>query len=67
MAARHGRIDDVAAPVAWVEAPRGWRLARRPRLLTQAVTLAIYGFHFRKVFEKQMLNQPDMKGGLLCR
>ncbi|MDA8434341.1 MAG: DUF4070 domain-containing protein [Nitrospiraceae bacterium] len=30
-----------------------WTLSRRPRLLPQAVTLAIYGYHFRKVFEKR--------------
>jgi radical SAM superfamily enzyme YgiQ (UPF0313 family) len=34
-----------------------WTAVRRPRLLTQAVTLAIYGFHFRKVFEKQLLRE----------
>lgn len=28
-----------------------WSLARRPRLLPLAITLAIYGFHFRKVAE----------------
>ncbi len=27
-----------------------WSLVRRPRLLPMAVTFAIYGFHFRKVF-----------------
>lgn len=27
-----------------------WTLARRPRLLPTAVTMAIYGFHFRKYF-----------------
>jgi radical SAM superfamily enzyme YgiQ (UPF0313 family) len=31
-----------------------WTLSSRPRLLTQAVTLSIYGFHFRKVFEKRI-------------
>jgi radical SAM superfamily enzyme YgiQ (UPF0313 family) len=31
-----------------------WTLFCRPRLLTQAVTLSIYGFHFRKVFEKRL-------------
>ncbi len=31
-----------------------WTVFNRPRLLPQAVTLAIYGFHFRKVFEKRM-------------
>jgi radical SAM superfamily enzyme YgiQ (UPF0313 family) len=29
-----------------------WTLYSRPRLFPQAVTLSIYGFHFRKVFEK---------------
>jgi radical SAM superfamily enzyme YgiQ (UPF0313 family) len=28
-----------------------WTLRRRPTLFAHAVTLAIYGFHFRKVFE----------------
>lgn len=28
----------------------GWALFRRPRMLVMAVTYAIYGFHFRKVF-----------------
>ncbi|MCK9419974.1 MAG: B12-binding domain-containing radical SAM protein [Nitrospirae bacterium] len=31
-----------------------WTLFSRPRLFPQAVTLSIYGFHFRKVFEKRM-------------
>ena len=31
-----------------------WTALTRPRLLPQAVTLAIYGFHFRKVFEKRL-------------
>jgi radical SAM superfamily enzyme YgiQ (UPF0313 family) len=30
-----------------------WTLFSRPHLFTQAVTLSIYGFHFRKVFEKR--------------
>jgi radical SAM superfamily enzyme YgiQ (UPF0313 family) len=30
-----------------------WTLFSRPRLMTQAVTLSIYGFHFRKVFENR--------------
>ena len=30
-----------------------WTLFSRPRLFPQAVTLSIYGFHFRKVFEKR--------------
>jgi radical SAM superfamily enzyme YgiQ (UPF0313 family) len=29
-----------------------WSLFRRPRLFTTAITLAIYGFHFRRVFEQ---------------
>jgi radical SAM superfamily enzyme YgiQ (UPF0313 family) len=29
-----------------------WSLFRRPRLLPLAITLSIYGFHFRKVFAK---------------
>jgi radical SAM superfamily enzyme YgiQ (UPF0313 family) len=29
----------------------GWSLLKKPRLLPLAVTYAIYGFHFRKVFE----------------
>jgi len=28
-----------------------WTLARRPRLLPQAVTLAIFGYHFRRICE----------------
>ncbi|GAB4484298.1 MAG: B12-binding domain-containing radical SAM protein [Thermodesulfovibrionales bacterium] len=31
-----------------------WTVLTRPRLVPQAVTLSIYGFHFRKVFEKRM-------------
>ncbi len=31
-----------------------WTAFRRPRLIPQAVTLSIYGFHFRKVFEKRI-------------
>lgn len=30
-----------------------WSLFRRPRLFPLAITLAIYGFHFRKVFREQ--------------
>ena len=44
-----------------------WTVIRRPRLLHKAVTLAIYGFHFRKVCEKQTLNQQELKGELACR
>ncbi len=31
-----------------------WTLFRHPGLFPQAVTLSIYGFHFRKVFEKHL-------------
>lgn len=31
-----------------------WTLMTRPRLVPQAITLSIYGFHFRKVFEKRL-------------
>jgi hypothetical protein len=37
-----------------------WSLFRRPRLLPLAITLSIYGFHFRKVFanhEKALLSR----------
>lgn len=29
-----------------------WAMLRRPRLFPMAITFSIYGFHFRKVFEK---------------
>jgi radical SAM superfamily enzyme YgiQ (UPF0313 family) len=32
-----------------------WTLFRRPKLLTQAVTLAITGYHFRKICERRVL------------
>lgn len=35
-----------------------WTLARRPRLFPEAVAMAIYGFHFRRVFEMYM-NQGE--------
>jgi len=31
-----------------------WTVFKRPRLFPQAVTLAIYGFHFRRIFEKHL-------------
>ncbi|MBU0456346.1 MAG: DUF4070 domain-containing protein, partial [Gammaproteobacteria bacterium] len=31
-----------------------WTITRRPRLFPLAITLAIYGFHFRKNFEKYL-------------
>ena len=33
-----------------------WSLFRRPRLFPDAITLAIYGFHFRKVFKQHLSN-----------
>jgi hypothetical protein len=33
-----------------------WSIFRKPRLFPHAVTLMIYGFHFRKVFEQQILS-----------
>lgn len=30
-----------------------WTMFSRPRLLSQAITFSIYGFHFRKIFEKR--------------
>ncbi|MFO7964301.1 MAG: DUF4070 domain-containing protein [Desulfobacterales bacterium] len=32
-----------------------WTIARRPRLLPLAVTLAIYGYHYRRVCELHIL------------
>jgi len=31
-----------------------WTMIRRPRLFPMAITFAIYGFHFRKIFEKHI-------------
>ncbi|MDP3260554.1 MAG: DUF4070 domain-containing protein, partial [Thermodesulfovibrionales bacterium] len=31
-----------------------WSLFRRPRLFPLAITLAIYGFHFRKIFKRRL-------------
>jgi radical SAM superfamily enzyme YgiQ (UPF0313 family) len=33
----------------------GWSLRKKPRLFPMAVTFAIYGFHFRKVFEEEFV------------
>jgi radical SAM superfamily enzyme YgiQ (UPF0313 family) len=38
-----------------------WSLFTRPRLFPQAITLSIYGFHFRKVFE-QHFRSNERKG-----
>jgi hypothetical protein len=35
-----------------------WTLFRRPRLLPEAITLAIYGYHFRKVCELRLVEYP---------
>jgi radical SAM superfamily enzyme YgiQ (UPF0313 family) len=35
-----------------------WTLLRRPRLFSLAMTLAIQGYHFRKVSEIQLLSMP---------
>jgi hypothetical protein len=32
-----------------------WTLFRRPRLLSEAVAFAIYGYHFRKVCEIRLV------------
>ncbi|MDD4018877.1 MAG: DUF4070 domain-containing protein, partial [Kiritimatiellae bacterium] len=32
-----------------------WTLFRRPRLLPDAIMLAIYGYHFRKVCDRHVL------------
>jgi hypothetical protein len=32
-----------------------WALFRRPRLFPQAVTLAIYGYHFRIICEQHVV------------
>jgi len=31
-----------------------WTQFRRPRLFTEAITLAIYGYHFRKIFKRHI-------------
>ena len=41
-----------------------WSLLRRPRLLPLAVTFAIYGYHFRKVFTK---HEKALRTGLSRR
>jgi hypothetical protein len=42
-----------------------WTLLRRPRLFSLAMTLAIQGYHFRKVSEIQLLSMPG--GNRDCR
>jgi radical SAM superfamily enzyme YgiQ (UPF0313 family) len=46
-----------------------WTLLRKPRLLVQAVTLSIYGYHFRTVYEANVrevraLSAALAKGGI---
>jgi hypothetical protein len=38
-----------------IEAPF-WSLFRRPRLIPMAITLSIYGHHFRRVFRKRSVH-----------
>ena len=38
-----------------------WTLLRRPKLFPLAITLAIYGFHFRRVF-KELVRAPRKRG-----
>jgi hypothetical protein len=40
-----------------------WTLLRRPRLFSLAMTLAIQGYHFRKVSELHLLNTPGRRRG----
>jgi hypothetical protein len=42
-----------------------WTLLRRPRLFSLAMTLAIQGYHFRKVSEIQLLHAPGKRRGCL--
>lgn len=36
-----------------------WTLVRKPKLLSLAITLAIYGHHYRKICEKYILFDSD--------
>ncbi|MGW8273001.1 MAG: DUF4070 domain-containing protein, partial [Thermodesulfovibrionales bacterium] len=36
-----------------------WTMFRRPRLVPMTITFAIYGFHFRKVFEKYLVHTKE--------
>ncbi|MEI6310613.1 MAG: DUF4070 domain-containing protein, partial [bacterium] len=46
-----------------------WTLAHRPKSFAQAITFAIYGFHFRRVFQlhvqKGHLPPANMAGSRL--
>ncbi len=39
-----------------------WSLLRRPRLFPLAITLSIYGFHFRKIFAR---HEKEFRAGLI--
>jgi len=43
-----------------------WSLFRRPRLFPMAITHAIYGFHFRKVFETPLRQNPVKQDTLVA-
>ena len=45
--------EATASRSPWLDA-NGWTLLRRPRLFPLAITLAIYGFHFRQVIERHV-------------
>ncbi len=38
-----------------------WTALHKPRLVPLAVTLAIYGYHFRKVFEQSLAPEPRLE------
>ena len=40
-----------------------WTLLRRPRLIALAMTLAIQGYHFRKINERQLLDAVPKRPG----
>jgi hypothetical protein len=42
-----------------------WSLIRRPRLLSLAVTLAIYGYHYRRICEKYIFFDSDGETSLV--
>ena len=62
---RFSDILTIARSVYWIglvgrERVQYWKLLlwtqfRRPRLLVQAITLAIYGYHFRKICERHVV------------
>jgi radical SAM superfamily enzyme YgiQ (UPF0313 family) len=48
-----GRLGIVGAERLHFWKLMAWTLVRRPRLFSRAVTLSIYGYHFRRVSERQ--------------